>query len=107
MGLSAIVAIASIVSCLVGLHRKGKKAAITGILSNVVSYVNEAEQAFGAGNGHAKLQWVLTKTQIDCVRANVEIAESDIKAKVEEVLSTPQKKANQSTQDLTRTDIKE
>ena len=100
MAVSEIVSVAC--SCVFGvvtilvnslvLCKKNKKAKILNIFANVPSYVSQAEQIFGPGNGKAKLQWVITKIQIDCVKANVEISEDAAAKEVERVLETPQKK---------------
>lgn len=94
----AVVALASIIVNIVTLAKKGKKTSILSILAHVPDYVSQAESIFGAGNGQAKLQWVLTKVQIDAVKANADISDEQIKESVENVLATPQKKKEQIQQ---------
>lgn len=104
--LSAFVSVITIVANLIALHKKGKKATINSILTNIASYVSQAEHIFGKGCGPAKLQWVLTKVQIDCVQANVKIDEAVVKSEIENILETPQKKAIE-TEELQRTDVQQ
>lgn len=94
---ACVFAVVSVFVNVVALFKKNKKAKVLEILANVPCYVSQAEQIFGAGNGQAKLQWVLTKIQIDCVKANVDITEDKAKEEIEKVLDTPQKKEVEST----------
>lgn len=94
----ALVALVSIIFNIITLSKKGKKATALSILSAIPDYVTQAESIFGAGNGQAKLQWVLTKVQIDAVKANINIEDSEIKARVESVMEAPQKKVTQETE---------
>ena len=90
------------------------------IFSKVIGYICEAEKVFaGVKNPMAKLNYVITKTQIDAVKNNLTIDDNDIVNYVEEVLETPQKKSavikqENQTQEVkedetprTRTDIEE
>lgn len=88
IGLTIVTVIINIITLL----SKNKKNTVLGIIGKIASYVCEAESIFGAGNGQAKLNWVLTKVQIDAVKANVKIEDETIINQVENVLSTPQKK---------------
>ena len=90
--LSAFFTIVTIFTNIIALRKKGKKTKIAEIIGNIAVYVGQAEQIFGQGCGPAKLQWVLTKVQIDCVQANVKIDEAVVKQEVETILETPQKK---------------
>ena len=94
---SCVFAVVTIIVNIVALLKKNKKATVLQILSNVASYVSQAEQIFGSGNGQAKLQWVLTKIQIDSVKANVDISEEEVISQIEAVLQTPQKKEVEQT----------
>lgn len=86
-----ITVIAVVVNIII-LLSKNKKNTVLSIFSKIANYVSEAESIFGAGNGQAKLNWVLTKVQIDAVKANVKIEDEAIINQVENVLTTPQKK---------------
>lgn len=90
--LSGVVAVGSIVASIFTTSKKNKKARTLEILANVTDYVKQAETIFGTGNGTAKLQWVLTKVQIDCVKNNLKITDAEISNEVEKVLETPEKK---------------
>lgn len=94
---ACVFAVVTIIVNIVTLLKKNKKATVLQILANVPSYVSQAEQIFGSGNGQAKLQWVLTKIQIDSVKANVDISEDVVKEEIESVLQTPQKKEVEQT----------
>lgn len=85
------IAVASVISNIITLIKKNKKSTALSILASVPNYVAQAEQIFGKGNGQAKLQWVLTKIQIDAVRANLKISDEEVTEKVEEILETPEK----------------
>lgn len=103
LGLSCVVAIASIVTSVFTTTNKKKKTRVLAVLANVVTYVQQAEQIFGNGNGKAKLQWVLTKVQIDCFANKVTISDDEIVKEIDKVLSTPQKKENKTTNDTKET----
>lgn len=106
LGLSCLIAIGSIVTSILTTTGKSKKARALEVLANVVTYVEQAEQIFGAGNGQAKLQWVLTKVQIDCVKNNVKLTDEEIAKQVESILSTPNKKEQTSKEkDSTKTHV--
>lgn len=94
---SSIITVGSIVASLFATSAKNKKARALEILGTVADYVKQAETLFGSGNGTAKLQWVLTKVQIDCVKNNVKISDETINNEVERVLATPEKKKETTT----------
>lgn len=94
---ACLFAIITIITNVITLCKKNKKTKVLEILSNIPSYVSQAEQIFGSGNGQAKLQWVLTKVQIDSVKANVDISEEEATSQIESVLQTPQKKEVEQT----------
>ena len=62
------------------------------VISNIPKYIKEAEAIFGGTNGLAKINYTLTKLQMDCVKNGVEFDEDMFKGKFEEILETPQKK---------------
>ena len=105
---SGAITLASILANLIASHKKGKKAKISEIIANIASYVIQAEHIFGKGFGPAKMQWVLTKVQIDCVEANVKIDEAVVRSEVENILEAPQKKAIEvSNEETARADVQE
>ena len=55
----------------------------------------------------AKLNYVITKTQIDAVKNNLTIDDNDIVNYVEEVLETPQKKSAVTKQENQTQEVKE
>lgn len=62
------------------------------IVSQIPEIISEAETLYGGGMGLAKLNYVLQKIQIKCITQQVEYNEKEIKNKIEEVLTAPQKK---------------
>lgn len=62
------------------------------ILSFLPKFIHEAEVLFGAGNGQAKLDFVLNKAHISCLENSIPFFKDVIVAKVEEILATPEKK---------------
>lgn len=88
----AVVALASIVGNIITLLQKKNKTAILGIMSKIPAFVSEAEKVFGAKQGSAKLNWVLTKLQIECVKTKVKLSDEELTQAIESTLETPQKK---------------
>ena len=103
---SALFSCFTIIPTIVALHKKGYKAKVYAIITNIASYVSQAESIFGPGCGPAKLQWVLTKVQYEGDKQKVDIDEAVIVREVENILSTPQKKTDNETTE-TRTDVRE
>lgn len=95
------VGIISIIGSIWLLFKNKKIKTVADITSKIPSYVSEAEEIFGTGTGAAKLSYVINKVQIDCVKASVKMTDTEIKAKVEEILATPQSK----TTNEIRTDV--
>lgn len=98
------IAAISIVATIITLWKGKKTKTLNNILSKIPEYINEAESIFGSGFGIAKLSYVTNKVQIDCVKSNIKISDSDIQSKIESTLSTPQSKTNN---EIIRNDIKE
>ena len=98
--LSAIAIIVSI-----ALKIKGSKTnaelqtekANTTVFDKVSEVVAEAEKIFKAGNGYAKLSYALNKLQMIAIQVGAKVSADDLKAKIEAVLTTPQKKVDTIT----------
>ena len=110
-----VIGAVSVIFNVIMLIRKNKVSSLGTIMNMIPTYISQAEKMFGAGNGTAKLQWVLTMVELECVKANIESDTEAVKEQIEKVLSTPQSK-NEETDELrkqeiettpTRTDIKE
>lgn len=69
-----------------------KQIKYLSIAHNLADYIKEAESLFGAGNGAAKLNYVLNKIHILCLEQGLNYSEDVFKTDVETILSTPQKK---------------
>ncbi len=107
MSISIALTMYSIISNIImGVKNKGKdkKTTVLEILANVPFYVKQAESIFGKGCGLSKCEWVLTKIQLDAVKANVDVTEEQVKEQIELLLETPQKKSVENT-DIIRQDI--
>lgn len=104
--LSVIVSAISIIMFVVTFIKNAKNKSsvktyesailLNQVIANVPKYIKEAEAIFGGGNGLAKVNYVLNKLQIDCVKVGTNYDEDLMKSKIEEILETPQKKLKQS-----------
>jgi len=83
--LTAISLLTTIISYIM-VCKKGKLAGLIEITKQVPSLVAQAEVMFGAGNGSAKKQWVLTQLQIMCLRAKVTVSDSELSAEIDNVV---------------------
>ena len=66
--------------------------AMQGVFNEVARVVIKAEEIFGNGNGIAKKTWALGQLQIKALQTGVEISDDILSDKIEECLSTPEKK---------------
>ena len=57
-------------------------------------YVEEAEKTFGAGQGEAKLDYVLTKVQLDCKNYKISISLPAVIDFIEQLLQSPTKRSS-------------
>ena len=96
LGFSATITTVSIIAYLIKRFKNKKTNEIleelqktSEIFAKVPKYINQAEQIFGAKTGLAKLEFVLSKIQVDCARANINIEEQEMVKKIEEILATP------------------
>lgn len=65
---------------------------ISHLKNTIPLLVSEAEDMFGAGNGIAKLQYVLNKLHIQCLELSVPYDKEELTKCIDDVLSAPQKK---------------
>ena len=70
-----------------------KLVELAKIVQKLPEYIKEAENIFGAQTGAAKLAYVLNKVQIECITNKVKYNEEQFKGEIENILSTPEKKA--------------
>ncbi|UPW40907.1 hypothetical protein [Sigmofec virus UA08Rod_6125] len=73
-------------------NKKSKLVKLAKIVQQIPGLIAEAEQTLGSGTGKAKLRYVLNAIQIECLKAQIEYKEDEIKVEIENILSTPQKK---------------
>lgn len=98
ISVASLCAGVSIIYNIVQLIRNGKQVKLSSIIANIPTYVAEAEKLFGAGTGASKLSWVLTKVQMDCIKARIDADEGYITAQIESVLNAPEKKKDEEVQ---------
>ncbi len=91
---AAVGIVMSVVSVLINKkkNKSQKLVELAKIAQKLPEFISEAENIFGAGNGAAKLTYVLNKVQIECLKNNVEFNEEQFKGEIENILSTPEKK---------------
>lgn len=92
---SLIVTTISIIIAFIKTIKTGKKEKIiklAKIVKQIPDIINEAEELLGAGNGKAKLSYVLNKLNIKCLQFGIEFDEQGLTEEVEKILETPQKK---------------
>ena len=92
LGVSIVVSITTIILSVFKNSKAKKYNKLLTLWSKVPVYINQAEQIFTTPKtGVAKLEFVLSKLQTDCVKLNLNISDDDLKNKIEETLSTPKK----------------
>ena len=89
VGVSVGVSLASIALSLIKTIKAKKTAKVLSLWDKVPVYITQAEQIFGAKTGLAKLEFVLSKVQTDCVKLNLDVSDEEIKSHIEEILATP------------------
>lgn len=72
--------------------KNNKDVLLSNLKVGLATFIAEAEDLFGAGNGAAKLNYVLNKVHIKCLELSLPYDEVEFKKCVEEILATPQKK---------------
>ena len=97
---------AVVVLCILNERKDKAKEQLYKLLRKVMDYVNEAEQMFGSGKGEAKLDYVMTKVQLDCATYGIKISLPSVIDYIEQVLATPKqvvgKESTQPQQTQTR-----
>lgn len=84
-----------IISTLIAILSNKKKAKsqrvveLAKIVQKLPGYIQEAESIFGAGTGTAKMAWVLSKAQMECLANKVNYNEEQFKVEIENILATP------------------
>lgn len=93
-----LILIATVIVLCVMNERKDKaKELIYKLLRQVMTYVDEAERMFGSGKGEAKLDYVMTKVQLDCANYKIKISLPSIIDYIEQVLQTPSVRQSKTT----------
>lgn len=99
--ISAVVGVVLVLSivalCIINEHKDKLKDLVYKLLRKTMVYVEEAEKSFGAGKGEAKLDYVLTKVELDMKNYNIKLPLVEIVDFIEQVLGTPNKKLNKNT----------
>ena len=73
-------------------NKQTKLVSLAKIVQKIPEYIKEAESIFGSKTGQAKLRYVLNSLQVECLKANIEYQEEELKVEIENILSTPEKK---------------
>ena len=89
---SSGLALVAIIYNIIQLIRNDKQSKLSSIIANIPNYVAEAEKLFGGGTGASKLAWVLSKVQMDCLKARIDADDEYITQQIESVLNAPEKK---------------
>lgn len=87
IGLILIVSV--VVLCIINEKKDKARELVYKLLRQVMVYVDEAEKMFGSGKGEAKLDYVMTKVQLDIANYKIKISLPSIIDYIEQVLSTP------------------
>ena len=82
-------------------EKTNKKNKLLEITNKIPGYVTEAEEIFGKGKGLAKMTYVLNLVQMDCLKANTEYNEEEVKEAVENVLQAPTKVKEEKVEEKT------
>ena len=91
---TAVGIIGYVISIIARKKNKSEKLVdLAKIVQKLPEFITEAEKIFGAGNGTAKMAYVLNKVQIECLKNNVTYNEDQFKGEIENILTTPEKKA--------------
>ena len=92
---TAISIIATIIGIIktISKNKSQKLVELAKIVQKLPGYITEAEKIFGDGTGTAKMAYVLNKVQLDCITNKVEYNEEQFKGEIENILTTPEKKA--------------
>lgn len=111
--ISLLITLASTITAVFGWLKARKLSGESNALSSVVmlsqvyddlpKYIEEAETLFGSGFGLAKMTYVLTKVQSQCLAYSLPYNEDIIKTKVENILATPQSKNENGRTNATNT----
>lgn len=89
-GIVGVLLIATvIVLCIINERKDKAKELVYKLLRKVMTYVEEAETMFGSGKGEAKLDYVMTKVQLDCANYKIKISLPSVVDYIEQLLKTP------------------
>ena len=69
--------------------RSQKVVELAKVVQKLPGYIQEAESIFGGGTGTAKMAWVLSKAQMECLANKVQYNEKQFKVEIENILATP------------------
>lgn len=80
------------------LKKKGSaKNSVLEIIEKIPEYIREAEALFGRKTGEAKLNYALSRIQLECLKTNLDYNEDYYIKNIENVLNTPQKEFKNET----------
>lgn len=62
------------------------------VIAKIPQKIKESETIFKGGNGAGKLAWCVSQLMLEVVKNDLDITETELTSKIEEILETPQKK---------------
>lgn len=62
------------------------------VIAKIPQKIKESETIFKSGNGAGKLAWCVSQLMLEVVKNDLDITETELTSKIEEILETPQKK---------------
>ena len=86
--ISILATIVLFVIYIIKAHRSGNTKGLLAIYSQIPQLVSKAEQIFGAGNGVAKLNYVLTELRFYAMQHGINITQQELEQQVENVVTT-------------------
>lgn len=88
LGLSVLSTAISIVVAVIKARKSGKGLQALDLFKQIPELVRKAESMFGAGNGVAKLEWVMTQIRLLAMESNVTISCEEIQQAVDSEVRT-------------------
>lgn len=85
--LSLLSLIISIIIIIIKAKKNGNIKGVLDLVNLIPNLVVQAEKLFGAGNGTAKLNYVLTELRVYALEHNISVTNEDLKLQVESVVS--------------------
>ena len=85
--ISMVVAVVILIAWAVKAIKSGNTKGLLALYAKIPELVAKAETIFGAGNGVAKLNYVLTELRVYALEHGINVNMTELQARVEEVVS--------------------